>query len=54
VSVGIIHFYHTEADQECHSIIQKGLHLLQGTSSSAIISISLPCSVQYLTTTIEN
>lgn len=51
VSVGIIHFYHTEADQGCHSITRKGLELLWGTSSSATIPISHPslfCSVPYL------
>lgn len=44
VSVGIIHFYRTEADQGCHSITPKC------TSSSATISISHPplfCSVPY-------
>lgn len=50
VSGGIIHFYHTEAHQGCHSITWKGLQLLWGTSSPAIISISHPslfCSVPY-------
>lgn len=50
VAGGILHFYHTEAHQGCHSITWKGLQLLWGTSSPAIISISHPplfCSVPY-------
>lgn len=48
VSGGIFHFYHPEAHQGCHSITWKGLQLLWGTSSPAIIPISHPslfCSV---------